>query len=146
MIKMIAGVYGLHVDGIVKAMSKDSGPFEASKEQEARLVQMGLAVYVDDAPIGFDEQPNEPKPDLPDLPADVAPIPEYSISNTAQELREIGKLCGLTFKVGMTKAEMVAALDAHIEAHTVDGYDADTEDSSDDDEPAPTFDPAEAVQ
>jgi hypothetical protein len=48
-------------------------------------------------------------------------------------------MCGLTFKVGMTKKAMVEALDAYIEAHTDD-------EPVDDGEPAPSFDAAEAVQ
>lgn len=144
MIKMKAGTFGLPVDGVIKPMTKDSGPFKASAEQEARLVKLGLAVYVGE-------------PELPELPDGVVGIPEYSIDSTANELREIGKLCGLTFKVGMTKAQMVEALDAHIEANTVDGVEIDTEDAPEDegateepeegtDEDAPTFDASEAVQ
>ena len=139
MIQMKAGTFGLPVKGIVKPMTKESGPFEASAEQEARLVELGLAVYVDGGTTA--------------LPDGVVGIPEYSIENTANELREIGKLCGLTFKVGMTKAQMVEALDAHIEANTVDGVDIDTEDAPEgeeetegDGEDAPTFDAAEAVE
>ena len=60
---------------------------------------------------------------------------------TVKELRDIGKLCGLTFKIGMTKKEMVDALDANIEADIVEG---DPEGPVD--EPAPSFDAAEAVQ
>ncbi len=149
MIKMIRGVFGLPVNGIVKAMDKNSGPFEAGAEQEARLIRLGLAVRVEtgepapvvepaetvdtEAPIGFDE--------MPPLPEDVIGIPEYSVSMKATELREIGAMCGLTFKVGMSKADMVAALDAHIEGSMVD------DDVFDEDgEPAPEFDAAEAVQ
>lgn len=141
MIQMKAGTFGLAVNGFVKAMTKDSGPFVASEEQEARLVKLGLAEYVTDGtPIGFDETPE-------DIPEGVVGIPEYSIDNTANELREIGKLCGLTFKVGMTKAEMVAALDAHIEANTVEGVEVneDGEITVAEDEDAPTFDASEAV-
>ena len=145
MIQMKAGTFGLPVNGIVKAMTKDSGPFEASKEQEARLVKLGLAVYVDEAPEQGDK--------MPELPDGVIGIPEYSIENTANELREIGKLCGLTFKAGTTKAEMVEALDAHIAANTVDGVEIPDEDASDeaeatedDGEGAPTFDASQAVQ
>lgn len=140
MIQMKTGTFGLPVNGIVKAMTKDSGPFKASKEQEARLVKLGLAVYVDEEPIGFDETPD-------DLPDGVTGIPEYSIDNTANELREIGKLCGLTFKVGMTKADMVAALDAHIAENTVDGVEVneDGEIAVAEDEDAPTFDASQAV-
>lgn len=146
MIEMIRGVFGLPVNGIVKPMDKNSGPFEAGAEQEARLIRLGLAVKVEDgepapvdepaetvdtdAPIGFDE--------MPPLPEGVTAIPEYSEDTKASELREIGAMCGLTFKVGMTKKEMVAALDAHIEANMVD-------DEDEDGEPAPVFDAAEAV-
>lgn len=142
MIRMIRGVFGLPVKGIVKAMDKNSGPFNAGAEQEERLIRLGLAVRVDDgepapvdevetdAPIGFDE--------TPPLPEGVTGIPEYSVDMKASELREIGAMCGLTFKVGMTKADMVAALDAHIEANMVDDDEAD--------EDAPVFDAAEAVQ
>lgn len=140
MIKMLRGVFGLPVDGIVKGMDKNSEPFNAGAEQEARLVSLGLAVYVDDAestiidaPIGFDETP----PEMPELPDGVEAIPEYSIENTAAELREIARMCGLTFKVGMSKAEMVAALDEFFEENLIEG---------EPDEDAPAFDAAEAVQ
>lgn len=124
MIEMIAGVYGLPVKNgnvkTIKGMSKDSGPFEAGTEQEARLVKLGMAVYVD-KPVDNVEPP--------ELPAD--DIPEYSMENTVKELRAIGERYGLTFKAGMTKTEMLAALDNA--ANPVD-------------EEAPTFDAAEAVQ
>ena len=80
MIQMIAGVFGLQVGGIVKAMDKNSGPFEVSPEQEARLIRLGLAVHVDDGtPIGFDETPpmdvedEEPVEDAEEHEAD-APV------------------------------------------------------------------------
>lgn len=141
MIKMVAGVFGLPIgNGIVERKTKDSEPFNASAEQEARLVKLGLARYVDAPvpaePIGFDETPDEDAK-LPELPDGVVGIPEYSVDMKAAELREIGALCGLTFKVGMTKAEMVAALDKHIEENTV------VDETPDED--APTFDAAEAV-
>ena len=140
MIKMIAGRFGLLVNGIVKGMDKNSPPFEASEEQEARLVEQGLAVYVGEpAPVDDGEGA---------LPVGVTGIPAYSEDSSAKELREIGELCGLTFKKNMSKAEMIAALDAHIEAHTIDGVEVneDGEITVDDGEGAPTFDPSEAVQ
>lgn len=145
MIQMIAGTFGLPVDGIVKAMDKNCGPFEASPEQEARLIRLGLAVPVDDGtPIGFDEMPpvdDNEEDGEPELPEDVIGIPEYSTKNTKAELNLIALKCGITLDASMTKAEMVAALDAHIEANMVDGYDADEEDG----EPEPSFDASEAV-
>lgn len=150
MIEMIAGVFGLpiqdkHGNTIrIKGMGPGDGPFSVAPEREAELVKKGIARYVDaphieednipdDAPIGFDE--------MPPLPEGVIGIPEYSVDMKATELREIGKLCGLTFKVGMSKAEMVAALDAHIEENMVDG-----EDIPDFPDDAPAFDAAEAVE
>ena len=149
MIQMIAGVYGRKMpDGRVKAMDKNSGPFYVSAEQEERLIRLGLAVRVDsvdtDMPIGFDETP--PVDDgEPDLPEGVVGIPEYSTKNTKAELMEVGELCGIRLDAGLTKAQMVAALDAHIEANMVDGVDIDEDAAEDDGEPAPTFDASEAV-
>lgn len=153
MIQMIAGVFGLPVDGIVRAMDKNCGPFEASPEQEARLIRLGLAVRVDeidmDMPIGFDETPPENYTEddgEPELPDDVVGIPEYSTKNTKAELNLIALQCGITLDASMSKAEMVAALDAHIEANMVDGVDVEDEaDAEDDSEPAPAFDASEAV-
>ena len=151
MIEIICGVYG-GKNGMKRPGDK---PFSLSPAEEARLVARKVARYVelpqmpetedehtyDDAdgtPIGFDETP----PELPDLPNGVIGIPEYSVDMKATELREIGKLCGLTFKVGMSKQEMVDALDAHIEANMAD----DEEYIDTDPEDAPTFDAAEAVE
>ena len=137
MIKMIRGVFGLPVDGIIKGMDMNSGPFEASEEAEARLIRLGLAVRVEDetsdpvdtvytdTPIGFDE--------TPPVEEDGDTIPEYHEGMKASELREIGAMYGLSFKVGMNKKDMVAALDAYF-----------NEEDTDDDE-APVFDPVEAV-
>ena len=153
MIRIISGVYG-GKDGVKRPGDK---PFSLSPAEEARLVARKVAVYVDapapapvddyvleDAPIGFDETPPEDfvegDDELPELPDGVIAIPEYSVAMKATELREIGKLCGLNFKVGMTKEEMVAALDKHIEENMVD------DEEFTDPEDAPTFDAAEAVE
>lgn len=146
MIRMIRGVFGLPVNGIIKAMDKNSGLFEAGAEQEARLIRLGLAVRVEDGgnepapvetvdtttPIGFDEIPPE------DFTEDEAEIAEELIdlkTLSAKELRALGKEYGLTFKVGMTKDEMAEAIEAaQIELAL-----------GEDGEPAPEFDAAEAV-
>lgn len=144
MIQMIAGVFGLQVNGIVKAMDKNCGPFEASPEQEARLIRLGLAVAVDDGtPIGFDEVP--PMEDEDEEPAEdaveddeeeqEADAPVDLNELTAKELREIGKEYGLTFKANASKATMISEIEA-----------AQREDAVEDDgEPAPAFDASEAV-
>lgn len=148
MIEMIAGVFGLPVkqdNGKTRVVAKgpESGPFNASPEQEARLVGLKLARYVtapvevdeDDAevvddttPIGFDETPPV------DSVEDDAEVEEIVDMETlsAKELREIGKEYGLTFKANAKKSDMIEAITA-AQAETDDG------------EPAPEFDASEAV-
>lgn len=149
MIKIVRGVYGfLDKNGIVRPKTDADEPFELSAEQEARLVNLGIAQYVGDVkdeqepaetdaeeteqeesedeqePIGFDETPPEERP-----------LSDYSV----KDLRAIGKEYGLTFKVGTSKDDMVKAIEAaeaEIEANAED----------EDGEPAPVFDASEAVQ
>ena len=150
MIKMISGVYGMPVvneQGIttVKSVGPEYGPFSLAPEKEARLVNRGVAAYVHEPeveepaedihyedheveeptePIGFDEVPVEDEEE---------PIPLEELS--AKELRELGAEYGLTFKGNASKAAMIEAITAAQEQDTVE----------DDGEPAPAFDPAEAV-
>lgn len=164
MIKMISGVYGMPVLNkkgetvSVKRVGPEYGPFTLPADKEARLVSRGVAAYVEppvmheqddgeDAPDAVVDVPGEDVgdigpigfDDIPELPEGVTAIPEYGVEMKASELREIGKMCGLTFKVGMKKEEMVAALDKHIEENMVDGVEIneDGEIAVDDDEPAP---------
>ena len=117
MIKIVQGVYGfLDKSGIVRPKTEADEPFELLPEQEARLVSLGVAEYVDEPegeheadgtesedieveqdPIGFDETPPEEEP------VDLATL-------TANELREIGKEYGITFKANAKKAEMIKAI------------------------------------
>lgn len=132
MIRIIKGVYGyLNENGVVKPKTPEDKPFELTKEQEARLVGLGVAEYVEAEayPIGFDEQPPE------DIEEDETrkPLDEMSV----KELRELGKEYGLTFKVGMSKAEMAAAIESAEQADEAE---------EDDGEELPEFDPSEAVQ
>ena len=137
MIKIVKGVYGhMTENGIVKPKTSADAPFELTKEQEERLVKLGVAEYVGAMPDISAEQP--------ELPDGVEGIPEYDATMKADELREIAKKMGLTFKVGTTKAEMVEAMDKFLAENVVDGVDAD--DIESDGEEPPTFDPAEAVE
>lgn len=141
MIQMIAGVYGRKMpDGSVKPMDKNSGPFEVSAEKEERLIRLGLAVRVDhvdtEMPIGFDETPPvvDGEDETDETEAETEEVDLEAL--TVNELREIGKQYGVAFKVGMKKADMIAAIEA-----------AQSEDDAaeDDGEDAPVFDASEAV-
>lgn len=144
-IRITSGVFGWKHNGVYELVRAGADPIEVEDKVASRLVEQKVAEYVD-APA---EESN-----LPDLPDGVGTVPQYSVNSTVAELREIARENGLTFKVGMTKEEMVAALDAHIEANMVDGVNVDeVEDAEDPEtegepavEDAPTFDAAEAVQ
>ena len=148
MIQMIAGVFGLPIKGKdgktirIKGMGPNDGPFSVSPEREAELVKKGVARYVE--PPKVDAEHHEGNAD-----GSAGEYPLYNADMKADQLKEIGKQFGLTFKVGMKKTEMVAALDKHFgkNADDEDGKaDADTDGSAGGDEDAPTFDPAGAVE
>jgi len=131
-IKLTAGVY-CHNYTIIRA---GDPAIEVDEAIARRLVEeKGVAEYV------------TPPATEPELPAGIVGVPVYSEEMKADELRAIGELCGLTFKKGMSKADMVAALDAHIEANMVEGVEVNEDgEITVEAEDAPAFDAAEAVQ
>lgn len=134
MIQIIKGTYGyLTKNGTVKPWTEKDGPLSLTKEQEARLVGLGVAVYVD-------EKPSQAEPEATTEESLAVADEEKPLEDmTAKELRELGKEYGLTFKVGLTKADMIKAIQAEWPQPTEDEEETD-------DEPAPTFDAAEAVE
>ena len=139
MIKMISCVYGLPVknaDGSIRVvgMGPQSGAFSIDPKREAELVSKGIAVFVTDTAENKDAIGTSTS----SVGSNDDGIPEYSVDMKATELREIGAKYGLTFKVGMSKAEMVDALDAH--------FVTDTADNAEEYEDAPSFDAEAAVQ
>lgn len=87
------------------------------------------------------------------LPEGVEAVPEYSVEDSKEKLLEIAAQLGVEVKKTASKAQIVAALDAEITAHTVDGETADAllaqkqakdaEDAADDTEDAETENDAE---
>ena len=79
------------------------------------------------------------------LPEGVEAVPEYSAEDSKEKLLEIAAQLGVEVKKTASKAQIVAALDAEIAAHTVDGETADAllaqkqaQDAADDTEDAET--------
>ena len=116
LIKIVKGVYGYLDGATVKPKTPKDAPFELNDKRAAELVADEVAVYVtEDGEMFIDDETGG---------VVVGMVPEYSVDMKAQELRDIAKEhMGLTFTVGTTKAEMVAQMDAYIEAHSVDGDD-----------------------
>lgn len=142
MIRIIKGVYG-HVPnpdtGIVVPKTSKDEPFSLSPEQEKRLVSIGVAEYVDApaAPAIPEPEDVDEAPEAEAAPEAPAAEPETLLDDmSAKELREYGKTFGLTFRVGMTKAEMREAIEA---------AEAEVETEGEGDEAPPVFDAAEAV-
>ena len=119
MIKIISGTYGHLIGGRVRPKTVASDPFSLTPAEEARLVDRGIAVYVNEVPAELDAS------------IGLDSVPEYSTRNTVKELQAIGEQFGITFEEGMTKAQMVEILNQY---------------TAGEDEDAPTFDATEAVQ
>lgn len=136
-IKIINGVYGHKPAGSSYIEPKQAGdpPFEVDDDKAENLVAIKIAVYAD-----LEEKPVIKEVATPpegseqtgagvNMPSDesgsnsveiVHEKPEYNIDMKATELREIMDNCQLIYKVGMSKADMVAALDAYFEDEGAD--------------------------
>ncbi|MEN6437026.1 MAG: hypothetical protein ABFD97_00415 [Syntrophobacter sp.] len=148
-IKIINGTYGHRPAGSrgIEPKQACDAPFEIEDDKAERLVSRGIAVYVGEptAPIVIaetedakgvatgQESSTAPPPGGNTSDTENAPKAQYSIDMKAVELREILEQCGLVYKVGMTKAAMVAALDEYFE------------EEADDDEQPPALGAAEPV-
>lgn len=125
-IKIKRGFYGLHTSVGVKVKGPSDGAFDVDDNEAKRLVDRGIAQYVGDTPVAtVEEHANEEYASDNstetkavaeseydgDVETDI--LPEYGINSTVAELRAIAKDAGISFKVGTTKSEMVAALDEH---------------------------------
>ncbi len=152
-IRIISGVYGHRPAGSKFVEPKRAGdlPFLVEDEQAARLVALKVAVYADEdknlddtgvatAVAGRKDDSavdNLPPEDVPSKGEIAAPgKPVYSADMKVAELREIMEDCGLTYKVGMSKADLVAALD---------DYFADDETAEDDEDELPDIGAEEPV-
>lgn len=116
LIRIINGTYGHRPEGTKRVIPKRPGdkPFEVPDEIAKRLVEDKIAV-----PAQREMQDSVSSPET-----SAANFPEYSGETKMDELRAIASEFGLSFRVGMTKAEMVALLDEHFakyeEAETVE--------------------------
>lgn len=121
LIKIISGTYGHRPNGSKHPEPKRAGdpPFEVGEAEAKRLVALKVADYVkqaeseDEIPVDDDLERNtgENGEGGDAKPEDTKP--EYSVDMDVSALRELMKDCGLAYKVGMSKADAVAALDAY---------------------------------
>lgn len=88
----------------------------AKKEND--LIQAAVAARLAGKNVNADELAAQ-------LPEGVEAVPEYSVEDSKEKLLEIAAQLGVEVKKNASKAQIVAALDAEIEANTVDGETAD---------------------
>lgn len=144
MIKIVKGVYG-YVDkhGFVRPKDCNSKPFETSPEQEARLVKLGVAEYVDEPEKA--EPVNEPtQVQSPEIGEEAAHLdPDQLKELTNAELKAMAEDMDIDTAKLKAKAQLIEAITA---VDVVPGPDEGGEEMEDDGEAPPTFDAAEAVE
>ena len=147
MIKIINGVYGFMTEnGTVKPKTEKDDPFELTKEQEARLVGLGVAKYVDEP----DKTPAQAPGQDPEKTGEVTGHldPKQLAELTNAQLKDMAEKMGIDTKKLTTKAKLIEAITS-VEVIPGPAEDDEVEpkgDGEDDGEAAPTFDAAEAVQ
>lgn len=137
MIKIVQGTYGyLDKNGVVKPKTEKDKPFSLTDEQEARLVGLGVAKYVQAEPPADSGQGNNEETGNLD--------PEQLGELTNAQLKEMAEQMGIDTKKLTTKAKLIEAITA---VEVIPGHAEDGEGEPEDDgEQAPTFDATEAVQ
>lgn len=150
LIKIINGTYGYRPAGARSIEPRQAGDpsFPVEDEEASRLVGLGVAVYVDEsaqeAPsvvdqawealgikgvatgvgAGIGNGEGEYTPVENDGVEDGEGAPSYDVGMKANELRGLMEECGLVYKVGMTKAHMVATLNKHFRGEGVEDGEA----------------------
>lgn len=135
MIKIVAGVYGyLDKNGIVKPKTTKDDPFELTEEQEARLVGLGVAVYVNDFVNGAESKPKNDGDRWTLIRAELAEM-------TVTQLKKLAEDADIDTSKLKKKADLIDALSTDAIIH-----DSEKDGIEDRDEDVPNFDPAEAVK
>lgn len=123
-IKITQGTYGFHNGSRIEPKDRKSESFLLDDAEAARLIRLGVAESVDEAVAtpgehsessGVGKNSPERKNALEGITGDLDGRPDYSVDSDVKDLRAIAKKAGITFKIGMSKKDMVKALDAHFD-------------------------------
>ena len=87
MIKIIKGTYGYRVNGRVEAKTNKSAPFKCDPKEEKRLVEAGVAVFVEETekvvtPTENAKKVAEKKSTAKKTVADTEPAPVFNANET----------------------------------------------------------------
>ena len=115
-VKIISGTYGYNDGKHIIPKNRQSGVFALEDKEAERLVELEVAVYAD-VPKKSDKNEDIPSENEEDTDENGEEYAEadlsYTENSTVSELRNVGKAVGLTFPVGTTKRDMLAALDSY---------------------------------
>lgn len=146
MIKIIKGTYGAIINGQIRPKNASSPAFSLDEKEEARLVKLGVAEYVGEAPAPAADEPKQEakEPEAADgKEPDEAPENDLE-KKSMKELVQIAKELNVN-SFGLKKAALIEKIKeaaAQAEAEATDETE-ETEDETDeiveDDTPAPTF-------
>lgn len=129
-IKLIQGAYRYRPDPDKSAVVVQVGdpPFDVPDAEAQRLVDLGMAVCIEqNAAIPRQQDlPLEPEHQAPPQEESAAPV--YSIKNTARELAELMESYGLPTEKGQTKRQMIEALDAYFQTDELSDEDIEAPD------------------
>lgn len=106
MIRIINGVYGRVVDGLVKPVYPGDPPISLSAEREAELVESGNAEYVKKAPAAAEPVEEEAEPQGAEYPEDLL----YQMKK--KELVDYAESMGLEVDPRETKEDLIARIHA----------------------------------
>lgn len=145
MIKIVKGTYGAIINGQVRPKNANSPAFSLNEKEEARLVKLGVAVYVGQdkdeaaevkAPVEDKQKPEEKPAETTETTTDYTKLSMKELSQIAKELN--------INSFGLKKSALIEKIK---EATATGEEDAAEEDEIvDDDTPAPTFNETGAVQ
>ncbi len=119
-IKIIAGSYGYRPEGSksVTLITKQHPQIEVSNAEAERLIELGVAVIVE-SDLKLQSQAQ--------LPESTDTRPEYSMKNRADELKALMDEFELPYEEGITKQQMVDALDNYFDTPANDDEAVDEE-------------------
>lgn len=114
-IRIKNGTYGFYENGSLVPKNRHSAPFEVEDDEAARLVEMKVAEYVEEAVATACEPPpedeaveNPPAEEAAEIGAEEA---DWDENSTMAELKTAAAARGIKYKVGMKKADLLALLE-----------------------------------
>ncbi len=106
MVKIIKGTYGRRKGSVIVPV-RAGETVELTDEQEARLVKLGVAEYVNNSGSVPAHSPSDDTDEL-----EPPTLPGYDDKMKLHELKEIAEKYGVDASAMTTKKEVIAAIDA----------------------------------